>query len=327
MIRVSGSLAFDYIMSFPGYFEDHILPEKVHVLNVSFLVDSLDRQRGGVAGNIAYSLALLQQPCQLVGTVGDDFEDYAEVLSSMGVDLSTVHTYSGEVTASAFITTDRADNQITGFYPGAMSRAGEISITDHSNGVEIAVVSPTAPAAMERHVTELREAGIAYLYDPGQQIISLSASALRAGVEGARILAANDYELAMIEEKTGMSRQAIIESVPVVVVTFGELGSTIYADGQTHQIPSVPARTLADPTGAGDGYRAGLLASWRSGLPWDVAGRIAALAGTYVVEQPAPQAHSYTPAEFAERFQSAFPDLAGATDAIFAHSKNLTKHS
>lgn len=311
-ILLSGSLAFDYIMNFPGYFEDHILPDKIHVLNVSFLVESLDRQRGGVAGNIAYNLGLLGQPCRVVGTVGSDFDEYLAELQGLGVDTAGVVGLEDAVTASAFITTDRADNQITGFFPGAMGRAGEVAVASYIEGIEIGVVSPTAPDAMERHVRELREAGVPYMYDPGQQVIALAQDVLRAGVEGAQILAANDYELAVIEERTGLSREQIAAMVPVLAVTLGDLGSTIHADGQSFEIPPAEPWSVVDPTGAGDGYRAGLLAGMRSGLPWDAAGRIASVAATYVVEQKGTQAHRYTMDEFKERFSAEFPDYADA---------------
>lgn len=317
MIILSGSLAFDYIMNFPGYFEDHILPDKIHVLNVSFLVDSMDRQRGGVSGNIAYSLGLLGENCRLVGTVGEDFDDYAAVLEQLNVDTSRVLRLEGEVTASAFITTDRSDNQITGFFPGAMGRAAEQSIVDHLDGVTFGVVSPTAPDAMERHVEELANAKIPYLYDPGQQIVSLSGSALQAGIRSAHILASNDYELAMIEDKTGWSREEIVERVPVVVVTKGELGSTIYERGNTWDIPPVQAGSLVDPTGAGDGFRAGLLTGYLNDLSWDIAGRVAATAATYVVEQKGTQEHRYSTGEFIERFSDAFPEHRSAVEKLF----------
>lgn len=308
-------------MNFPGYFEDHILPDKIHVLNVSFLVESLDRQRGGVAGNIAYSLGLLQQPCRAVGPVGEDFDDYAEALEALNVDLSGVWRVEDAVTASAFITTDRSDNQITGFFPGAMARAGELSVANVLDGVTIGVVSPNAPEAMERHSREMRDAGIPYLYDPGQQIVALSGAALTDGLKGAQILACNDYELAMVEEKTGLSREQIIEDVPVVVVTLGELGSTIYADGgDPIEVPAVLAKSVVDPTGAGDGFRAGLLAGYMRGYSWEVTGRIAATAATYVVEQKGTQAHSYTPDEFGERFGEAFSDYRAEIDSLFVES-------
>jgi adenosine kinase len=315
-VVVSGSVAFDHIMVFPGHFEDHILPDKIHILNVSFLVDSLDKLRGGVAGNISYSLGLLRQPARIVATVGTDFDSYREVLTGLGVDTSAVVIVEDELTASAFITTDRADNQITGFYPGAMARAGDHAITDALDGVELAIVSPTAPDAMRRHSRELAESSTPYMFDPGQQIIALPATALREGIEHAEILIGNDYEFAMISEKTGLSRQDLIESCPVVVVTFGELGSHIYADGQRLDIPAVVPSAVVDPTGAGDGYRAGLIAARLAGLPWDVAGRVGSLAATFVVEVKGTQSHSYTFTEFSNRFDIEFPEHAGALQAF-----------
>jgi adenosine kinase len=303
-------------MVFPGHFEDHILPDKIHILNVSFLVDSLDRLRGGVAGNIAYNLALLSQPCRIVGTVGTDFDAYRDVLGTMGVDTNHVTVIDNELTASAFITTDRADNQITGFYPGAMSKAGEYSVLEHLDGVQLGVVSPTAPDAMRRHVRELGEAGVPYVYDPGQQIISLTPNALREGIEGAQILIGNDYEFAMMADKTGLSREDLIAASPVVVVTFGELGSRIHVDGAEIDIPAVRPSVVTDPTGAGDGYRAGLIAAHLAGLPWEAAGRVGSLAATYVVEVKGTQSHGYSKAEFEERFKAAFPEYADAVEQL-----------
>jgi adenosine kinase len=315
-VVISGSVAFDHIMVFPGHFEDHILPDKIHILNVSFLVDSLDRMRGGVAGNIAYSLGLLRQPVRIVATVGTDFDTYRNELAALGVDTSGVIVVDDELTASAFITTDRADNQITGFYPGAMARAGDYPIVDSLDGVRLAIVSPTAPDAMRRHVRELAESGTKYMFDPGQQIIALPPTSLREGIEDAEILIGNDYEFAMISEKTGLSRDDLIAACPVVAVTYGELGSHIYVDGHRHEIPAVSPRQVVDPTGAGDGYRAGLVAAMLAGLPWEVAGRVGSLAATFVVEVKGTQSHNYSFTEFTNRFDIEFPDHAGALDAF-----------
>ena len=316
-------------MVFPGHFEDHILPDKIHVLNVSFLVDTLDRLRGGVAGNIAYNMALLQQPCRLAATVGTDFDDYRRVLESMGVDTSGIRVIDGELTASAFITTDRADNQITGFYPGAMGKAADIVMTDHLHDIVLGIVSPTATDAMRAHARQLADAGVAYVYDPGQQIISLSASSLSEGIEHARMLIANDYELAMISEKTALSRDDLIGGCRTVVVTFGELGSTIYDDfgSVEYKIPAVRARSVVDPTGAGDGYRAGLVSAMLSGLGWEDAGRVASLAATYVVEVKGTQSHSYSIERFSERFQQAFPERAEAIDRLANQNRDQAARS
>lgn len=315
-VVISGSVAFDHIMVFPGHFEDHILPDKIHILNVSFLVDSLDRLRGGVAGNIAYSLGLLRQPVRVVATVGTDFDSYREELGALGIDTSGVIVIDNELTASAFITTDRADNQITGFYPGAMAKAGEYAITDALNGVELAIVSPTAPEAMRRHVRELAESNTSYMFDPGQQIIALPPTSLREGIENAEILIGNDYEFAMMSEKTGMSRDDLLAACPVVVVTYGELGSHIYVDDVRYEIPAVSPKAVVDPTGAGDGYRAGLVAARLAGLPWDAAGRVGSLAATFVVEVKGTQSHHYSFTEFENRFNIEFPDYADSLNAF-----------
>jgi adenosine kinase len=308
-VLLSGSLAFDHIMLFPGYFEDHILPDKLHVLNVSFLVDSLDRFRGGVSGNIAYNLALLGQSCKIVAPVGNDFDAYRQTLEDGGVDTSALWVIADELTASAFITTDRADNQITGFYPGAMGRAGEMSVAGHLDGVSMAVVSPTAPDAMERHIRELTDTGTPYMFDPGQQIVALPAETLRAGIAGAQVLVGNDYEFAMIAEKTGIDPDVLVTACPVTAVTLGELGSTIRSKGQTYEIPSAPARTVVDPTGAGDAYRAGLLTGILHGWSLDASGRLGSVAAAYAVEAKGTQEHAYTIQEFMARFQDTFPDF------------------
>lgn len=317
-VLLSGSLAFDHIMIFPGYFEDHILPDKLHVLNVSFLVDSLEKFRGGVSGNIAYSLGLLGQPCKIVAPVGSDFDEYRQALDEAGVDTDAIWVIDDELTASAFITTDRADNQITGFYPGAMGRAGEVGLNGHLEGVSIGVVSPTAPEAMERHVRELTQSNTRFMFDPGQQIVALSPDALRAGIEGAHILVGNDYEFAMIAEKTGYSQEQLIESCSFVVVTLGEMGSTIYHAGDAIAIPAARPRQVVDPTGAGDAYRAGLLAGILHDLPLDAAGRIGSVAATYAVEVKGTQSHSYTRDEFTRRFTETFPDYAESAAGVFA---------
>jgi adenosine kinase len=225
------------------------------------------------------------------------------------------------LTASAFITTERADNQITGFYPGAMSRAAELSLTPYLATTEVAVISPTDPKAMRRHVRELSEGGTRYVYDPGQQIISLSPAALREGIEGADTLVGNDYEFAMMAEKSGLTREELEQSCPTVIVTFGELGSRIFNVGARIDVPAVRPRSVVDPTGAGDGYRAGYLAGLRAGLPVETAGRIASLAATYVVEVKGTQSHHYTLAEFSERFAENFPDHAGQMDQFVASTR------
>ena len=221
-IIVTGSLAFDHIMSFPGYFKDHILPDKVHILNVSFLVNSLKRQRGGTAGNIAYSAALLGLRPRLLAAAGGDFAEYRAILERRGVDTGPVFVAEDDLCASAFITTDRDDNQITGFYPGAMLRAGETRLHDAvEETTELAIVAANEPATMVRLARECRELGVPYIFDPGEGLPVLSGDDLVDGMTGARVLIANDYEMALIADKTGLDRRALREPVELLVTTFG----------------------------------------------------------------------------------------------------------
>lgn len=310
-IVVTGSLAFDHIMTFPGYFKEHILPDKVHTINVSFLVDRLQRQRGGTAGNIAYSLALLGVPSYLIASTGSDAGDYLTALSAMGVRTDHVLVANDDFSASAFITTDRADNQITGFYPGAMLRNGSRSLHDADlPGAEWGIVAADDPAAMVQFAREFRELGLPYIFDPGQGIPVLSGADLLDAITGASVLIANDYELALIQEKTRLGRQELRQRVAMVVVTLGEAGSEIDVNEETIPIPAVKPEQVLDPTGAGDAYRAGLLFGLTRGFAVRDVGRLAAVAATYAIEQVGTQAHWYTSAEFARRYRDSFPDSA-----------------
>ncbi len=309
-VLVSGSLAFDHIMSFQGYFKDHILPEKVHILNVSFLVNSLKKQRGGCAANIAYNLALLGEHPVAVGTVGQDFEEYRGWLEDVGVDTGAVRVIPDEFTASCFITTDKSNNQITGFYPGAMSFAHQLKIAEfNSPEVAMAIVSPNDPEAMISHPRECREAGIPYIYDPGQQVIFLEGVILMDGIKGSRVVIGNDYELGIIEKKTGYTPEQLLEFSEMIIVTKGEFGSTIYTRERTIEVPVAREKAIVDPTGVGDAYRAGVIKGLLHGYSLEQMGRVASLAATYCVEQAAPQAHSYTPEEFEARYKENFADV------------------
>lgn len=311
-VLVSASLAYDHIMTFPGSFQDHIIPDKTDVLSVSFLVDSLRRRRGGVAGNIAYNLALLSEAATVVGAVGADFQEYRATFDRLGIDTGPVVEIADEFTASCFITTDLHGNQFTGFYPGALSHVVDVSVTDLARRADLALVGATDPAAMRRHAAEIAASGCRLVYDPSQQVISLPAEDLRAGVDVAWAVVGNDYELAMMANKTGLTVDAIAERVPLVVVTHGEAGSEFRFGGEIVEIPAVPPEPYADPTGGGDAYRAGLLKGILLGLALPVVGRMAALAATYAIERHGTQEHLYTPAEFAARFDRAFADFAGA---------------
>jgi len=308
-VFVTGSIAFDYIMVFPGKFRDHILPEKMHILSVSFLVESLRRMRGGTAPNIAYNLALLGQKPTVVGTVGEDFAEYRSWLESRGVDTSGIKEIHNLFTASCFINTDLQDNQITAFYPGAMSHASTLSLKDlNATPDDLVVVAPNDPQAMARHAEECVELGIPYLYDPSMQAPRMTADELNAGFKGARMLTGNDYEFGMMSEKLGITEDELRRRVSITVMTRGEAGALITVDGVEFDIPPAKPREVKDPTGAGDAFRSGLITGYTLGMPWDVTGRIAALTAVYAIEHAGTQEHSYTIDEFKARYRENYGD-------------------
>ena len=322
---VTGSLAYDYIMNFPGDFKDHILEEKAHTLTVSFLLDSLRWSRGGVAGNIAYSLALLGERPLVFATVGGDFEEYREWMESKGIDASGIVEIEDDFTASAFINTDQANNQIVAFYPGAMAQAKDLSIEELGlSSDDLVIISPTDPEAMTGYAEECRALRIPFLFDPGKQTPQLDGEQILASLEGASVLVGNDYEFAMMAQKTGKSEAELIESAPLTVVTRGGEGSIIYSNedgGGGLEIPTAPIADLADPTGAGDAYIAGLVFGLARDFPMPVVGRVAALTAAYTVEQQGCQEHDFTPAEFAERYADAF----GSTPEVEALAETVTR--
>jgi adenosine kinase len=312
-IFVTGSIAFDYIMVFPGRFRDHILPDRMHVLSVSFLVDSLTRRRGGTGANITYNLGLLGERPVLVGTVGEDFVDYREWLQSHGVDCGAVKVITGEHTASCFINTDLQDNQITAFYPGAMTKASTLSLAEAGvTAADLVVIAPNDPLAMNRYAVECIERGIPYLYDPSMQLPRLEAADLKRGCEHARVLAGNDYEFGMMAEKLGCSEANLRRIAPVTVMTRGEAGALITADGHEFEIPAAKPSKVVDPTGAGDAFRAGFVMGMKKGMSWPVTGRLASLAAVHAIEQPGTQQHEYSVDQFLVRYQENFGTLAEA---------------
>jgi adenosine kinase len=313
-VVISGSLAYDHIMTYPGSFQDHIIPGKVYVLSVSFLFDSMRKDRGGVAGNVGYSLALLGERPALVGAGGADFAEYRAACESIGVDMRHVADVPTELTGSSFMTTDVAGNQIAGFYPGASTHACELSVLELGREAIFGFVGPTTLEAMRRHAREFSEAGCRLVYDPSQQVVSVSPDDLLEGINRAWALIGSDYEMAVIAQKTGLDVEDLAERVPFVGVTLGKFGSELRFEGRKVTIPAAPAERVGDPTGGGDAYRAGLLKGLMLGLPLDVAGRMGSLAATYSVERHGPQEQYYTPAEFVERFDTVFPDFAGAVD-------------
>ncbi len=308
-IVITGSIAFDYIMSFPGRFREHILPEKLDSISLSFLVDSMRRERGGVAPNIAYNLSLLGERPRVMGTVGQDFAEYRAWLEAHNIDTNLILTINDDFTASFFCSTDLNSNQIANFYTGAMSKASLLSFKDtDTSDIELVVISPNDPGAMVQYVRECHELGLPYMYDPSQQIIRLTAQDLREGIAGARVLIVNEYEFGMIEQKTGLSLEQATALADTVIITQGERGSLIVSGAERHEIPAVRARRVADPTGVGDGYRAGILKGMLHGYPWPVAGRLGSLVAAYVVEQYGTQNHFFTLPEFVQRFRDEFGD-------------------
>jgi adenosine kinase len=307
LIAVTGSVAFDIIMVFPGRFGEHILPDKTHILNVSFLVDRLERRRGGTAANIAYTLALLGEHPLLCAAVGDDFAGYGAELESAGVDTSSALRCDDVPTASAFITTDLDDNQITAFFPGAMGRAGSIDLRRLDADVDTVVVAPDAPDAMAAHVEQAAQLGHRLVFAPAQQIPSLPVETLTAGLDAAWMVVGNDYEIEMLRGRTGVGVEALSQRGAIVAVTRGGQGSRIHSGDGVVEVPVARVEEVVDPTGAGDAYLAGLLAGLRRGLDLGGAGRMGALAAAYAVEERGPQGHTFTAAEFEARLGTAFP--------------------
>lgn len=315
-ILLTGSIAYDYLMKFPGYFKEHILPERLECLSLSFLVDSMVRQRGGIAPNIAYTLALLGERPRLLGAAGEDFEEYRRFLESIGVDTSCVQVIAGEFTATFFANTDRANAQIASFYPGAMAHAAELSLhCVDRDPPDFVVISPNDPAAMNRYVDECLELSIPYFYDPSQQIPRLGEEDLRRGVLHSLGLFVNHYEFCLIQKRTGLSLEQLRERLRFSVVTHGEGGSVIYTPDEEMRIPAVQPERVVDPTGVGDAFRAGFLKGFGSGWRLDTCGQAGALAATYCLEQQGPQGHAFTRAEFVARFRRHFED-GGQLDAL-----------
>jgi len=314
-ILLTGSVAFDYLMTFPGLFKDQILPERLASISLSFLVDSMSKQRGGIAPNIAYSMALLGERPRVMATVGEDFAEYRAWLDSKGVDTTLMQTIPGLFTASFFATTDRASAQIASFYPGAMGQAATQSLKDLASRPDLVVISPNEPSAMTKFAAECRELGIRYLYDPSQQVLRLEGDELARDMEDAYFLFCNDYESGLISKKTGWDTGQILKHVKVLVVTRGRDGATLYTNGDECFIPTVPEEEIVDPTGVGDAFRGGFLAGYAKGWDWVLCGEVGSLAAVYCLEQRGPQSHSYTRTEFVERFRKHFDDK-GKLDAL-----------
>jgi adenosine kinase len=310
-IIVTGSIAFDYLMSFPGKFTEHILPEHVQRVSLSFLVDSMDKRRGGCAPNIAYTLALLGERPRLMATAGEDFGEYRQWLEAAGVETSLVRQVPGKFTASFFCSTDEANNQIASFYKGAMSDAGELSFRT-AGECGLAIIAPNEPGAMMQYAGECRTLGVPYIFDPGQQCTSMSKDELEDGISGAHLLICNDYEFELIRQKTGLSETDVLNKARSLIITRGEKGSSVYTThGGRLDVPSVTPHRVVDPTGVGDAFRGGLMKGIALGQPYAVAARIGSVAATYALEHLGGQSHSYTWDEFAARYAEHFGALTG----------------
>ncbi len=308
-IVVTGSIAFDYIMSFPGRFREHILPDQLDNLSLSFLVDSMKKQRGGNAANIAYSLALLGEQPRVMATAGQDFGEYRAWLEVHGVDTSLMQEYPDEFTSSFFVSTDLDQKQIASFYIGAMGRASELSFKRlNSAQPDLVIISPNDPKAMTQYVRECKELSIPYIYDPSQQIVRLTDQDLREGIDDSHITIVNGYEFEMLRSRLHLDEADMLKCTETLIVTRGEEGSTIMTRDTRTAVPAVLTARPIDPTGVGDAYRAGVMKGLALGLPWDVTGRMAALAATYVLENHGPQNHHYTRDEFIQRYRTYFGD-------------------
>jgi|SRR5665213_1424943 len=302
---VTGSIAYDYLMSFPGKFTEQILPEHLHRLSVSFLVDTMDKRRGGCAPNIAYTMALLGETPFLMGTAGEDFSDYKKWLDAAGVNTSLCKQVDGKFTASFFCSTDTENNQIASFYTGAMANSGELSFRNVTDA-KMAIISPNDPAAMTQYAEECRTLKIPFIFDPGQQCSRMSGDELKDGIKGAHILICNDYEFELIRQKTGMGEKEVLDQVDILIVTKGEKGSSIITKKGQVDVPAVEPSKVADPTGVGDAFRGGLLKGFAMGLSADAAAKIGSVAATYCLEHLGGTYHSYTWDEFKTRYEKHF---------------------
>lgn len=313
---VTGAIAYDYLMRFPGRFREHFLSDDLHDLSLSFLVDDMTKHWGGTAANIAFCMAKLGMRPKLMGTAGQDFGDYRQWLESSGVDCSTVIQLDDVFTASFFSNTDIDNSQLAFFYGGAMNRGRDYRIADVTDDKpDLVVISPYDPVAMVNLCDECRDRNLPFMYDPGQQVARLNGDELARGMRGAYVLVVNLYEARIIYEKTGLGLDDLRERAEIVIITESENGSNIYCGDQVIEVGAFAPRGIADPTGAGDAYRAGLILGMSRGFPLKLSAQIGALNATYVLEVVGTQNHDFTMAEFVQRFRS-LTDDGGLLDAL-----------
>jgi adenosine kinase len=304
-IVVTGSIAYDYLMHFPGKFTEHFLPEHMSRVSLSFLVDTMDKRRGGCAPNIAYTLALLGERPHLMATAGEDFGEYRQWLESAGIDTSRTPQIDGKFCASFFCSTDVDNNQIASFYTGAMADAGQLSFRSAS-GCGLAIIAPNDPGAMVQYAEECRTMNIPFIFDPGQQCARMSGGDLRDGIDGATVVIVNDYELELLRQKTGLGEPDILKLARALVITRGELGSTVVTSDGSVDVPAVTPNRIVDPTGVGDAFRGGFMKGMALHLPYETCARLGSVAATYALEHMGGLSHAYTWDEFKRRYQRHF---------------------
>lgn len=315
-VVVTGSIAYDYLMRFPGSFREHILTEALQQVSLSFLVEDMTKHWGGTAANIAFTMARMGLRPRLMGTAGRDFPDYRKWLEAAGVDTSIVRQLDQTFTASFFCNTDNENNQIASFYSGAMAHAKDYSLADAGvTQPDYVLITPNDPQAMSNLAEECRQNGWRFIYDPSQQVARFDGVALRRDMADAHIMIVNTYEATIIGEKTGMTLDDLRAAVNILVVTHGKHGSKIYTNGDIIDIPAFETSGIKDPTGAGDAYRAGLVTGLSYGLPLHIAGAMGSLCATYALEYVGPQSHAFTISEYIERFRADYDD-AGALDVL-----------
>jgi len=305
-IIVSGSLAYDRIMDFPGYFSEHILPEKIHVLNVCFQVNGMKEKFGGTAGNIAYALTLMGERPGISATIGRDYHSYFEWLAKNKISTEHIKIIEDEFTASAYITTDQADNQITGFNPGAMKYSSALDFDKLHPKETLVIVSPGNLEDMLKYPSACKARGIDYIFDPGQSLPMLEAKDLAQAIDGCRVLISNDYEMDLIMSKTGLNQKALLRRARAIIVTLGELGSRVFSSYGEISIPAVKPKTVEDPTGAGDSYRAGLISGLVRGKDLKQCARMGSACASFAVECYGTQEYRFSPEEFNERLNGCF---------------------
>ncbi len=308
-IYVSGSMAYDRIMDFPGRFSDHILPDKIHILNVCFTVNGMTEKYGGTAGNIAYSLSLLKEKPIILATIGKDYQRYFEWLGRNGLPTDGIRIIGEEFTAGAYITTDRADNQITGFNPGAMKYQSEYDFRDVTPDDSIVLLAPGNLRDMVDYADTCRKKSLKFICDPGQSLTAWDGKSLARWMEGSSMLISNDYELEMIMKMTGIDKKGLLRLTQMIITTFGERGSLISIPGDDMRVPAVEISNVVDPTGAGDAFRAGLIKGLSTGKDVVTASKMGSVAASYAVENYGTQEHHYSYEDFLERYKKSFEEL------------------